>query len=56
MKGRIWDQNMCRETKHLRITLVINNMQIFFNLNEVLSKIQIYIFFVKIKKFKKKLI
>jgi hypothetical protein len=25
-KGGIWDQNMCCETKHLCITLVMNNM------------------------------
>jgi len=45
---RIWDQNLCYETKFLCITLMMNNMQIFFNLNENLSKIFLNIFHIKI--------
>jgi hypothetical protein len=40
VQGRIWDQNLCCEAKCLCKTLVTNNMQIFFNSNEALSKIQ----------------
>jgi hypothetical protein len=37
MQGRIWNQNLHIETKCLHKTLVVN-MQIFLDLNEILSK------------------
>jgi hypothetical protein len=46
---RIWDQNLCYETIFVCVTLMMNNMQMFFNLNEILSTKNLIVFMSKSK-------
>jgi len=53
----LWNQDLYYDAKHLCRTLAMKNMQIFFNLNKILSKFQLnFIFALKNQIFKKLLL